>query len=306
MKYIHPKRFVRLLKERISVMVPFYLIPDKCYLSWKFKQTFGRSIDWNNPKSFNEKLNWLKLYDRKPNYHLFIDKFRVKDIVKTVIGEEYIIPTIAGPFKSVDEINRSELPERFVIKCNHDSASVMICKDKDNFNWDFARFKLSMCMRHDYYKLLNRQWAYKGIDRCIFVEKFMEDEETHSLPDYKFYCFNGKVKCINVGMGRFTLKGGVHVNLYDRDWKQIPCQHCHDNYDGVIERPAKLDKMIEIAEQLAQCVGNPFTRVDLYFINGKIYFGEITFYPEGGLGYIRPYEYDLLFGSWMDLSKCKK
>ena len=306
MKYFHPRKIYNHIRRGLSVFVVYRLIPDKWYLTWKFKKVFGRPIDWKNPKSFNEKINWLKIYDRNPKYHLLVDKFRVKSIVADIIGAEHIIPTIAGGFTQVSEIDKAQLPDKFVIKCNHDSASVIICKDKAKFDWAYAEYKLKWCMAHDYYHYENKQWAYKGIDRCFFVEQYVEDEKTHNIPDYRFFCFNGKVKCINVDMGRFTDESGVKVNSFDTEWNLIPCQHNHDNYQGVIQRPEALDEMIETAERLAQYVGNPFTRIDLYYINGRIFFGEITFYPVGGMGYIKPFEYDLLFGSWIDLSALKK
>lgn len=305
MKFFHPRRIFNHIRQGLINFVVYWLIPDKWYLSWKFKKVFGRSINWKNPKSFNEKINWLKIYDRDPKYHLLVDKLRVKPIVASVIGEEFIIPTIAGGFTKISEIDKDKLPDKFVIKCNHDSASVIICKDKSKFDWESAEYKLNWCMAHDYFHYENKQWAYKGIDKCFFVEQYVEDEITHDLPDYKFYCFNGKVKCINVGMERFTNEEGVKVNMYNTEWQQIPCQHHHNNFQGVLQRPVKLDKMIDTAERLAQYVGNPFTRIDLYYINGIIYFGEITFYPEGGMGIINPYEYDLLFGGWIDLSALK-
>ncbi len=304
MKYFHPRRIYNRIRQGLSNFIVYWLIPDKWYLSWKFKKVYGYSINWKNPKSFNEKINWLKLHDRNPKYHLLIDKFRVKPIVADIIGAEHVIPTIAGGFTQISEIDKEKLPNQFVIKCNHDSASVIVCKDKTKFDWAYADYKLKWCMSHDYYHYENKQWAYKGIEKCFFIEQYMEDESTHNIPDYRFFCFNGKVKCINVDMGRCI--GEVKVNSYDTEWNQIPCQHNHDNYNGVIQRPSNLDEMIETAELLAQYVGNPFTRIDLYNINGKIYFGEITFYPVGGMGYIKPYEYDLLFGSWLDLSALQK
>ena len=303
---IHPRKTFRLFLERINTLIPFYLIPDKSYLTWKYKKIFGRSIDWNNPRSFNEKINWLKIYDHKPVYHLLVDKYRVKQIVADIIGKEYIIPTIAGPYQHVSEIDKEQLPNRFVIKCNHDAASVMVCKDQLNFDWNFADYKLTNCMSHDYYQYENRQWAYKNINRCIFVEQYMEDNETHDLPDYKFYCFKGVVKCIFVGRERFTNAKGVLVNLYDRSWNKLPFEHYHPNYEGELQRPENLDEMIEIAEKLARYVNNPFMRIDLYDINNKIYFGEFTFYPGGGFEEFRPVEWDYKLGSWIDLDVLKK
>lgn len=302
MNYIHPKKIFRLMKQRLHNFVLYYLLPDKWYLSWKFRKVFGCSIDWNNPRSFNEKINWLKLHDRNPKYHLLIDKLHVKSIVAQLLGDEYVVPAIGGGFRSFSEIQRDKLPNKFVLKCNHDAASVVVCKDKATFDWESAKRKLNECMARDYYHFENKQWAYKGIERCIFVEQYMEDAETHDLPDYKFYCFNGNVKCIFVGIERFTNERGVLVNLYDRDWNKLPFEHYHPNYEGDIPRPKNLDKMIEISEQLARYVGNPFMRIDLYDINNRIFFGEFTFYPGGGFEKISPLEWDYILGSWINLS----
>lgn len=305
MKYIHPKRMYNSTVNAVHDFMIYWLIPDKWYLSWKFKKYFGRPMDWENPKSFNEKIQWLKLHDRDPRYHLIIDKLRVKPIVSQLIGDEYVIPALLGGYSRVSDIPKEQLPDKFVLKCNHDAGSVIVCKNKVDFDWDYADFKMRWCLAHDYYHFENKQWAYKGIDRCIFVEQYMENEETHDLPDYKFYCFNGVVKCIFVGRERFTNAKGVLVNLYDKDWKKLPFEHYHPNYEGDIPRPKNLDKMIEIAEKLARYVNNPFMRIDLYDINDKIYFGEFTFYPGGGFEEFRPEEWDYTLGSWMDLSTCK-
>lgn len=303
MKYFHPKKAIRLIREFICFDLPFYLIPDKCYLSWKYKQIFHRPIDWKNPQTFSEKLNWLKVYDRKPIYHDLVDKLRVKPIVADLIGSEYIIPTIAGSFKSVDEIDIDQLPNQFVLKCNHDSASVIVCRDKAHFDWDSAKMKLSACMSTDYYKLSCREWTYKDIDRCIFVEQYVEDDKYDSLSDYKLYCFNGVAKGVYVTINRFT---NLSVSMYDMDWNLMPFEHIHPNKGEKVACPKHLDLMKKLAEKIARFVDNPYVRVDFYETNGKVYFGEITFYPESGMCYFKPEEWDYTMGRWMDISKLQK
>lgn len=306
MKYFHPQKYWRITKEALYNFFWYYLLPDSWYLKYRYKQVFGRSLDLKHPKTFNEKIQWLKLHDRNPLYFSLVDKYGVKDIVTQLIGKEHIIPTISNRFHSFSEIDKDKLPGKFVMKCNHDAASVIVCKDKSTFNWSFAEYKMNWCLSHNYYHYENKQWAYKGIERCIFIEQHMEDITTQDLPDYKFYCFNGVVKCIFVGRERFKNKKGVLVNLYDKDWNKLPFEHYHPNYEGDIPRPRNLTKMIEIAEKLARYVNNPFIRIDLYDINNRIYFGEFTFYPGGGFEEFRPEEWDFTLGSWMDLSKCKK
>lgn len=301
MRYFHVKRYFNRFRIAIYNYIVFWLIPDKWYLNWKFKKVYGRPIDWKHPKSFNEKINWLKIYDRNDKYHLLVDKLRVKSIVSNLIGEEYVIPTIAGGYTKFSEIDREQLPNKFVLKCNHDAASVIVCTDKSMFDWNYAEYKLNWCMAHDYYHWENKQWAYKDIQKCFFVEQYIEDENMHDLPDFKFYCFNGRVKCIFVGRERFSNKDGVLVNLYDSDWNRMPFEHNHENFDGDIPKPKNLKKMIELAEKLARFVGNPYIRVDMYNVNGKIYFGEYTFYHAGGFGYFNPPEWDDILGSWIKL-----
>lgn len=305
MKLIHPKKYYRLIKETTKNFFLYNILPDKWYLSWKFKKVFGFPINWKNPITFNEKINWLKIYDRKDNYHLLVDKLNVKQIIASLLGSEYVIPTILGPFSSVSEIDKEKLPQKFVLKCNHDAASVIVCKDKNTFNWTMAEEKLKSCLKRNYYNFENKQWAYKGIKPYIFVEQYMEDKETGDLSDYKFYCFNGVVKCIFVGRERFTNKNGVQVNLYDRNWNRMPFEHFHQNFEEEIERPENIDDMINIVEKLARYVDAPFIRIDMYNINKMIFFGEFTFYPGGGFESFNPNRWDEILGSWIDLSEIK-
>lgn len=306
MFFFHPRKWVRLTKEFMYNAFWYYLLPDSWEITYHFKKNVGYVPNLKNPKSFNEKIQWLKLNDRDSRYPDLIDKFKVKDIVKEIIGDEYIIPTLFGPYYDIEDIPWSDLPEQYVIKCNHDAASVIICKDKFIFDVEYAKKNLSLCLKRNYYHSMGKQWGYKNIDRCVFVEQYVEDNKTHDLPDFKFYCFNGKVKCIFVGRERFTSDKGVLVNLYDRDWNKLPFEHYHPNYEGDIPRPKKLEKMIEIAEKLAKFVNNPFVRIDLYDVNEKIYFGEFTFYPGGGFEEFRPEVWDQILGSWIDLSTIKK
>ena len=272
-------------------------------MSKLYKQTFGREIDWNNPQTFNEKLNWLKLHDRNPEYHLLVDKLRVKSIVAELIGAEYVIPVIGGGYSRVSDVPKDLLPEKFVIKCNHDSASTIVCKDKTTFDWKSAEYKLSNCLRQDYYHLDTREWPYKNIDRCIFVEQYLEDDTFDSLSDYKIYCFNGIAKGVYVTINRFT---NLSVSMYDMDWNLMPFEHIHPSLGEKVAKPKNLALMQELAEKIARYVDNPYVRIDFYEAKGKVYFGEITFYPQGGLGYFKPEEWDYIMGSWMDISALQK
>ena len=303
MRYFHPRRIYNRIRQGLSNFVIYWLIPDKWYLTWKFKKVFGYSIDWNNPKSFNEKINWLKLHDRNPKYHLLIDKLRVKPLVADIIGAEHIIPTIAGGFTHISEIDKEMLPDQFVIKCNHDSASVIICKDKTTFDWAYAEYKLNWCMAHDYYHYENKQWAYKGIDKCFFVEEYLDDEKAQGLIDYKFFCFDGMAKCVLVNTGEKDT--ALCTDMFDMQWDKLPIIRGHPNAIYPPSKPSNFAKMTELAETIAKWINNPFSRIDLYNVDGRIYFGEITFYPAGGMTPFNPSTWDYTLGSWMDLSSLK-
>lgn len=304
MKYFHPKRLINKAKAFPKFFFTYYLIPDSWYLKWKYKKVFGAKLNLKNPQKFTEKMQWLKLHDRKELYRHLVDKYEVKGIISNLLGEEYIIPTIGKSYSDLSQVDFDLLPDKFVIKCNHDSGSVIVCKDKKNFNKEEADKKIRWCMSHDYYHFENKQWAYKGIKRCFFIEEYLEDSETHDLPDYKFFCFNGEVRCIFVVRDRFTY--GAPAVFFDKSWNKLPFALVHPMYKGTITRPDNLDKMMEIAEKIARFIDNPFTRIDLYDVNGQVYFGEVTFYPDGGMGLFEPEEWDYTLGSWINLNQRPK
>ncbi len=230
-----------------------------------------------------------------------VDKYRAKDYIASVIGEEYIIPTL-GVWKSFDEIDFDSLPDQFVLKCNHSSGDVVICKDKATFDVEDARRKLTKALQTDHY-LISREWPYKNVDRLILAEQYIEDSVTHDARDYKFFCFNGEVKCFKVDFDRFYEH---HANWYDRKAKLLPYgeQICPPCMDKQLELPACMEKMMELAEKLSQ--GIPFLRVDLYFVNGGLYVGELTFYPASGLLPFTDMEWDRIMGSWLKLPTEKR
>lgn len=302
MRYLHPKHWFRAIRRGISNFWFYYLLPDGVYLKWKYKKTFNTPLNLKDPQKFTEKIQWLKLHDRNECYCNLVDKYKVKEIVAKIIGEEYIIPTIGGKYTKFSQLDKDKLPDSFVIKCNHDSASVVVCEDKQTFNWDEAERCIMEGLSHDYYHWENKQWAYKNIDRCFFIEKCLEDSSLHDLPDYKFFCFNGTARCVQFVRGRRGEDGIATSTYFTTNWEKLPFEHYRPSFKGEIPRPKRLGDMVELAEKLARYVGNPFTRIDLYEIDDRIYFGEITFYPAGGMGRISPVEWDYKLGSWMDLS----
>ena len=272
---------------------------DKEYLEKKFEAILGRKLDINNPKTFNEKLQWLKLYDRRPEYSLYVDKYKVKEYVANCIGEEYIIPTLFA-WDNAEEIDFSKLPKQFVLKCNHNSGLGMcICKDKSKVIFDSVKNNLNKGFNENYY-LKSREWPYKNVRRKIICEKFMQDKKRGELLDYKLQCFDGKFDNVFVCTGRFSSQG-VRYHYFDKDWNYLP--YCI--YDDIQEnnlkllRPQNYNLMIEIAEKLSQ--GVPEARIDLYEINGKVYFGEITLFSQSGFDIDITYEADLKLGKKLTL-----
>lgn len=296
MKHIHPRKWIRIIWK-------YYLMPEKVYLKWQFKKRYNEKLNLKKPVTFSEKINWLKLYDRNPKYHKLVDKYEVKKIIAQEIGEHLIIPTY-GVWDKFDDINFDALPEKFVLKCTHDSASVVICTDKKNFDFKKARKKLSEALKVDYYHFQNLQWAYKGIKPRIMAEKFLEDKAANELSDYKFYCFNGVAKLCQVIANRFSK---VTIDFYDPNWNYVEglvgLSLKAKNSNINVQKPEKYEEMIAIAEKLSQSI--PFVRVDMYYVDNQIYFGEMTFYPAGGMGYFRPDKWNSIIGDWIVLPQKK-
>ena len=299
MKYFHPKKYWRILKEQVYRLFWFYLIPDEWEITYRFCKYVGYKPNLQNPQTFNEKIQWLKLNDRNNLYPDLIDKCKVKSIVSQLIGERYVIPTIFGPYDSANEIPWDQLPNKFVVKCNHDAASVIICKDKDKFNISYAIEKLNKCLKNNYYHDEGKQWGYKNITPKVFVEPLMEDSNHEDLVDYKFMFFNGECKCIFTCLERRS-KTGLKLNFYTPEWELLPFIR---NYPNTLPepKPNALEDMLQIAKKLVEYIDNAFVRIDLYVINGQIYFGEYTFYPGGGFEPFQPLEWDYTLGSWIKL-----
>ncbi len=270
-------------------------LSDKAYLNLVFRSVFGRKINWENPKTFNEKLQWLKINDRNPKYPSLVDKYEVKNIIADTIGEEYIIPTL-GVWERAEDIDFNSLPQSFVLKCTHDSGSVVICKDKKKLEIDKVRTLLNSKLgKNPYY--FGREWPYKMVKPRIIAEQYLEDDE---LRDYKFMCFNGQAKCCFVFSDRFE-ESGVKLNVYDNKWQLMQMGRKYTTTKQGIERPINYDLMIKFSELLSKDI--PFARVDFYEVKEKLLFGEITFYPNAGFTPFNPEEWDLIMGEWIELPK---
>ena len=285
----------------------FTRMPDSQYLKYMFRARTGRKLDLDSPQTFNEKLQWLKLYDRKPEYTMMVDKYRVRDHIADKLGEEYLIPLL-GVWDDPDEIDFDLLPNQFVLKCNHNSGLGMcICKDKTKLDIPKVKDNLRRGLEQDYY-ITEREWPYKNIQRKIICEKFIEanystDSEITGLLDYKFYCFNGEPRFLYVGYA--DVRDGVkhdRMTYLDLDWHKTTFRRPdHDELSLCPGKPGNFDEMIAVAKKLSD--GIPFVRIDLYNINNRVYFSEMTFFPGSGFSPFSPEEAETILGSWIELPK---
>lgn len=277
------------------------LIPDRIYLQIVYFKHFRRFINFNNPKTFNEKIQWLKLNYRNEEYTKLVDKYRVKQYITKLIGEEYVIPTL-GVWNNVDDIDFKSLPEKFVLKCNNDSGGIVICKNKKDFDEAKAKSFLKERLKNNGY-WYGREWPYKNVKPCIIAEKYMEDSISKDIKDYKFFCFNGSMEFFDIDIDRFIEH---RANYYDRNGNFLPFgkTYCPPDYTKKIEMPKNLDKMIELTETISH--NTVLSRIDFYEIDGQVYFGEITFYPGSGFSPFTDEKWDYKLGDMIDLPNIKK
>lgn len=277
---------------------PFFKhIPDKPALKILYKNYFGKPLNLKNPQTFNEKLQWLKLYDRNPLYTTLVDKYAVKEYVAKIIGEEHIIPTL-GVWDRFEDIDFDRLPDQFVLKCTHSSGDIVICKDKSKFDRKAAGEKLNYFLGKEFYSIA-REWPYKNVKPRIIAEQYMEDETYHELRDYKFFVFGGTVRALFIASDRFNKEVDTKFDFFDADFNWLDLRKGHPNADVPPEKPKNFEQMKEFAARLG--AGIPHVRVDFYEINGKVYFGEMTFYDWGGFQHFRPESWDRTFGDWIEL-----
>lgn len=279
-------------------------MPDELYLKKVFLYKLGYPLNLQNPQTFNEKLQWLKLHDRKPEYTTMVDKYEVKKYVADKIGEQYIIPTL-GVWNSFDEIDFDSLPNQFVLKCTHDSGGLVICRDKSSFDIEAARKIINKSLSVNYY-YAGREWPYKNVKPRIIAEQYMEDGE-HLVPeDYKIYCFNGNPKYIVVFHNRFDNRKALSETVYNINWEpqHISLDEHFAISDKTSPKPECLEELLEITRILCKNISQ--VRVDFYILNNKIYFGEITLYTANGLQKMIPEELDAILGNWIKLPIDKK
>lgn len=277
------------------------ILSDAWYLKLHFLIKFGSPLNLKQPKTFSEKMQWLKLYNRQPIFSTMVDKLKAKEWAASIIGEEYIIPTIAT-WNSPEEIDVNSLPDSFILKPNHNSGvGISLCKDKSVWDYKSAICRLRVGFDENYWKY-NKEWPYKNVEKKIFAEILLDDGSGEDLKDYKFFCFGGEPKFFKVDLNRFH---GHRANYYNLNWELQDFGETDYPSDPTIhvEKPTNFDEMVNLAKKLS--AGLPFLRVDFYSVNGKTYFGEVTFFPASGTGRWYPASKDRELGDLIDLTIVK-
>lgn len=288
----HRSLLYRLKGKTLRIFAPY--LSDKLYLKLLFRHRVGYSLNLDNPRSYNEKLQWLKLNDLHLEYTQMVDKVEAKKYVASKIGEKYIISTISV-YDNVEEIDFDALPKQFVLKCTHDSGGIVVCKDKALLDVEKAKRKLKKGWGKNYYKY-NREYPYRDVKPRIIAEQYMEDESGYELKDYKFFCFSGEPQLLFVATDRPL---DTKFDFFDLNWNHLPFTNGHPNNPNPIAKPKNFEEMKDVARKLSQ--GLPHVRVDLYNVNGKIYFGELTFFHWSGMTPFVPLEWDYKLGELLKL-----
>jgi len=296
-------RFLTNASVRMNILTTLGLtknLDSKTFLKKAYRINMGRKLDLENPGTYTEKLQWLKLYDHRPEYTRMVDKYEVKKYVAEKLGEEYVIPLL-GVWERVEDIDFAALPERFVLKTTHDSGGIVICKDKSKLDIREARKKLLRFMRRDYFYHM-REWPYKHVKPRVIAEAYMEDSKHAELRDYKFFTFGGVPKVLYIAQGRGRGEPTV-ADFFDMEFNHLPFTIDHDMAVVPPEKPRRFEEMKRFAALLSE--GTPQLRVDFYEVDGQIFFGEMTFFHCSGMVPFHPEEWDRTFGEWVKLPpKC--
>lgn len=275
-------------------------VPDRLYIQLYYFPRFHKLCNFSNPTTYNEKLQWLKLNDRNPMYVDMVDKVEAKRIAAQIIGEDFIIPTL-GVWDRFDDIDFDALPNRFVLKCTHDSEGIVIVKDKASLDIEEAKKRIEEALSYNFY-CIGREWPYKNLKPRILAEQYMEDSSTGELRDYKFFCFDGEPKAMFVASGRSA--GETKFDYFDLDFSRLDIVQHYPNSSCEIEKPISFDQMVAFAKKLS--AGIPHVRIDFYEVNGRLYFGEFTFYHFSGFMPFEPSKWDKTFGSWLCLPESRR
>lgn len=307
-------KYLGLIKDRAALLHLMAakgllnFLSDESLLKKKFRICYGYELDLDSPKTFNEKIMWLKLHDRDPLYHRFADKLSCRRFIKERLGEGYLARIVGGPWKRFQDIDIAALPGAFVLKCSHDSGSVLVVRNKEELDIAGAARQFGKALARDYYHG-DREWPYKGLERQIFAEELLPEPDGQPLIDYKFLCFGGKVKLVFRYMGVVDKEGRVakseaYGDIFDRDFQHMPFKETMPCCPWAIEKPRTFEKMLELAETLSE--GLPLLRVDMFTWQDQIRIGELTLYHNAGMdNFFDPPEWDRILGDWIDLSKVK-
>ncbi len=284
---------------RIAAKGMLNFLSDENYLKIVYWARMGRKLNLSSPKRYTEKIQWLKLNNRKPEYTIMVDKYLVKKYVADIIGEEYIIPTL-GVWDRFEDIDFSSLPQQFVLKCTHDSGGLVICKDKKILDIEQAKVKINKSLSKNYYKA-GREWPYKDVKPRIIAETYMEDNEDGELRDYKFFAFDGEVKALFIATDRGRKDTETKFDFFDENFNHLEFTNGHPNSDILPHKPKNFEKMKQLAAILSK--GIPHARIDFYEVDEKVLFGEITFSHWSGMVPFEPDKWDYNFGEWINIKQ---
>ncbi len=301
-------RYARGIKKIVkNPWKAFFYLSERGYLDWLDDELFlrimyrahfdGKKLDLNNPQTYNEKIQWLKLYDRRPEYTTMVDKYEAKLYAERIIGGKYIVPTL-GVWNHFDEIDFNKLPNQFVLKCTHDCGGLVICKNKEMLDKIAARQKIERCLKNNYYHSL-REWPYKNVKPRIIAETYLEDSATHDLRDYKFFAFDGVPRAMFIATDRQNENSETKFDFYDMDFNHLDLINGHPNAIIPPQKPKSFEEMKRLAGLLSK--GIPQLRVDFYEVDGRVYLGELTFAHWGGIVPFDPPFWDRVFGDWITL-----
>lgn len=274
-----------------------WCVPDRLFLKCQYRTQMGEKLHLDSPRNYNEKLQWLKLYNHDPRYTRWVDKYEAKEYIAQVLGRQYVVPTL-GVWDRFDQICWDRLPDQFVLKCTHDSAGLVICTDKASFDREAAKKKLSACLKRNFY-YSGREWPYKHVKPRILAEQYLEDTVLHELRDYKFFTFNGEPRVMHLVTNRQNPDEETYGDFFDMDFGHLDLTMGHDNAPVWPEKPRNFELMKEFARKLAQ--GTPHLRVDFYEVDGQLYFGELTFFQDSGYADIQPPSWNEILGGWIAL-----
>lgn len=288
------KNIAKYLIKKLFWGILQYIVSDVQYARIRYWLTFDRSLDLTNPKTFTEKIQYIKIHEHHELRRVMADRSRARDYVAKTIGEQYLIP-LEGIYEELDRTAWEQLPKQFVLKANHGCGMLEIIRNKDDRDFTDIKRQMEKWKCKDYYRE-GREWAYKDLPRTIVAEQLLLDEENNIPNDYKFFCFNGRVRIIQIDIDRF---GDQRRNLYDQDFQPLEATLLYPKTDKPIPKPDQLDEAIAVAEQLSSEVN--FIRVDLYLLKNDIYFGELTNYPGNGFKGFQPESMDYKIGEWLEL-----